>query len=161
MKPGTHPEGLDGSVAPDGTVISVSRRHEELTKVHELRAVRAACDKILGPLVHRWPSSCAAVSCLLCANCQGWQTVHMDTFVPGLVCTCSSKGHIRLCVWSTQQDAYGVDLAAHAVGAEATAQAAAKAAAAKEDADGILSAFTAALKAMVRTLRELTCRRFC
>jgi len=40
-----------GADAPPGTLVSVSRRHEEVTKIHELRAVRLACSNILAPLV--------------------------------------------------------------------------------------------------------------
>ena len=32
-------------------LIVVSRRHAEVTKIHELRSVRSACTRILTPLV--------------------------------------------------------------------------------------------------------------
>ena len=65
------PEPQPGAEADEPVkLITVGRRHEEVTKIHELRAVRAACASILEPLVRGWHRCCGLATGVRpgCAN---------------------------------------------------------------------------------------------
>jgi hypothetical protein len=57
------PEPQPGTEADEPVkLITVGRRHEESTKIHELRTVREACNSILQPLV-RGRRTCQRLPC--------------------------------------------------------------------------------------------------